>query len=259
MKSNRNPVIPNTHKRDRAFTLIELLIVVAIIAILAAIAVPNFLEAQTRAKVARVRNDMRTISTGAESYFIDNNAYPTGFGLTIDQNDRWRFGLWLLSTPVAYLSDANFQDPMEKRFNPSAGEHPTESTIQYNAQADDGPTSRRGIILSEFLRFNSGREPTGVSVVPFGGGFRLDPGEKATSYILFSNGPDKRGGFGPFDPVNNPEGDVEIRIIESDQNPGAFVDVVYDSSNGTVSSGNIWRSGGGNQNFAGRFTNNGAN
>ena len=43
----------NTH----SFTLIELLVVVAIIAILAAIAVPNFLEAHTRAKVSKVRGD----------------------------------------------------------------------------------------------------------------------------------------------------------------------------------------------------------
>ncbi len=47
-----------------AFTLIELLIVVAIIAILAAIAVPNFLEAQMRAKISRAQADMRTLHTG---------------------------------------------------------------------------------------------------------------------------------------------------------------------------------------------------
>ena len=57
----------------KAFTLIELLIVVAIIAILAAIAVPNFLEAQTRAKVSRVQSDLRTLATGIESYTVDNN------------------------------------------------------------------------------------------------------------------------------------------------------------------------------------------
>jgi len=63
--------------RPRAFTLIELLIVVAIIAILAAIAVPNFLEAQVRAKVARVRSDMRTTVTALEAYAVDNSRYPT--------------------------------------------------------------------------------------------------------------------------------------------------------------------------------------
>ena len=61
----------------KAFTLIELLIVVAIIAILAAIAVPNFLEAQVRSKVSRVRSDIRSLATGIESYYVDNNQYPT--------------------------------------------------------------------------------------------------------------------------------------------------------------------------------------
>jgi prepilin-type N-terminal cleavage/methylation domain-containing protein len=63
-------------KRIKGFTLIELLIVVAIIAILAAIAVPNFLEAQIRSKVSRVKADQRSLATALESYFIDNNAYP---------------------------------------------------------------------------------------------------------------------------------------------------------------------------------------
>jgi prepilin-type N-terminal cleavage/methylation domain-containing protein len=60
----------------KAFTLIELLIVVAIIAILAAIAVPNFLEAQVRAKVSRQLSNMRTVVTAIELYAVDNNVIP---------------------------------------------------------------------------------------------------------------------------------------------------------------------------------------
>ncbi len=63
-------------KKRFGFTLIELLIVVAIIAILAAIAVPNFLEAQMRAKVSSVQSDLRSMTTGIESFQVENNIYP---------------------------------------------------------------------------------------------------------------------------------------------------------------------------------------
>lgn len=61
---------------NRAFTLIELLITVAIIAILAAIAVPNFLEAQTRAKVSAAKASLAAVQTALEAYAVDNNRYP---------------------------------------------------------------------------------------------------------------------------------------------------------------------------------------
>jgi type II secretory pathway pseudopilin PulG len=50
--------------------------VVGIIAILAAIAVPNFLEAQVRSKVSRAASDMRSLATAIESYMVDNNNFP---------------------------------------------------------------------------------------------------------------------------------------------------------------------------------------
>ncbi|MBI1290923.1 prepilin-type N-terminal cleavage/methylation domain-containing protein [bacterium] len=87
----------------KAFTLIELLVVVAIIAILAAIAVPNFLEAQTRAKVARVRADLRTIATGIESYAVDNNRPPFD-GLPGSDHYGWVNAQQVMTTPVAYLT-----------------------------------------------------------------------------------------------------------------------------------------------------------
>ncbi len=61
------------------FTLLELLFVVALIAILAAIGVPNFLEAQIRAKVSRARSDMAIITTGLESYRLDHHQYPYAY------------------------------------------------------------------------------------------------------------------------------------------------------------------------------------
>src|SRR3978361_2219273 len=76
------PHSTRANRLARAFTLIELLIVVAIIAILAAIAVPNFLEAQTRSKVVRVKADMRTLATALEAYRVDNDkclkSWPDG-------------------------------------------------------------------------------------------------------------------------------------------------------------------------------------
>jgi len=63
-------------KKPDSFTLIELLIVVAIISILSSIAVPNFLEAQARAKVSRAKADMASIGTALEIYATDHNNYP---------------------------------------------------------------------------------------------------------------------------------------------------------------------------------------
>ena len=95
--------------KTRAFTLIELLIVVAIIAILAAIAVPNFLEAQTRAKVTRAKADMRSLATAMEAYAVDNNGrYP----FDIDSRGFPWYITDVLSTPVAYISGGSIlQDP----------------------------------------------------------------------------------------------------------------------------------------------------
>jgi prepilin-type N-terminal cleavage/methylation domain-containing protein len=114
----------------KAFTLIELLIVVAIIAILAAIAIPHLLEAQTRSKVSRAKADLRTVILAIESYRVDSNHYPTYHYSDVDDpfNDfhlggkvpAWGVpdpdwdGRNPLTTPIAYLTKMP-EDPFETR------------------------------------------------------------------------------------------------------------------------------------------------
>ncbi len=111
------------HKQHSGFTLIELLIVIAIILILIGIALPNFLEAQNRAKVVRVRGEFKSIDTAMTAYRQINPHYP------VTENDRsskkdpslqirkgWPEGprirfAYALTTPIKYLSTVNFIDP----------------------------------------------------------------------------------------------------------------------------------------------------
>ena len=71
----------STRKHEQGFTLIELLIVVAIIGIIAAIAIPNLLNALDRGRQKRTMADIRSIAMGLETYGIDNSYYPTASDL----------------------------------------------------------------------------------------------------------------------------------------------------------------------------------
>ncbi len=91
--------------QKKSFTLIELLIVVAIIGILAAIAIPNFLNARIRAKIAGTQSDLKIFVDAMLQYHMDYNSYHAHRD-TEDQH-------FPLTTPTAYLPHAlpdRFQD-----------------------------------------------------------------------------------------------------------------------------------------------------
>jgi type II secretion system protein G len=211
---------------QRGFTLIELLIVVAIIAILAAIAVPNFLEAQVRSKVSRAKADMRSMATGLEAYRVDNNAYPkcNNYGLLgarFDPNEQGmpdRLVLERLSTPVAYMTSAFIMDPFISQqrtgtINSTDGSFtPSPTTVDPNRQ------------LTRYLQyFTPG----------FGGLQDVEaPAERAKwFFVLASAGPDLI--------YPNPGGIFATATLDR-----AVCNNIYDPTNGTTSRGDVYRIGG---------------
>jgi len=169
-----------------AFTLIELLIVVAIIAILAAIAVPNFMEAQTRAKVARVKSDMRSMATALEAYAVDYNVYPRG--------DWDRMGLDRVTTPVAYITTLH-ADPF-----PIMDKSPDAVHLYYPIYFYRGgqpvPSEGNGKLLRD-LFINQLKIPPGAGFAPYNGR------EHVAKWAFRSVGPDLLGSWRyPYDPTN---------------------------------------------------------
>jgi prepilin-type N-terminal cleavage/methylation domain-containing protein len=230
-------VLSRPMKRQAAFTLIELLIVVAIIAILAAIAVPNFLEAQTRSKVSRTKTDMRTTSTALESYFVDNNAYPNCHfhGVAVDPAPYGTGSpggfqiLERLSTPVAYMASVLITDPFQIRGRTSANTAQGQLGQASNPESVLGsdPVYRMNSYI--YQSFNSFQRYT---LPPDGFSNPTQP-RQSRSWILHSAGPD-----GIYQNLGG--------VIANDRLPQLpfTVGLIYDPTNGTVSFGSIYRAGG---------------
>jgi type II secretion system protein G len=189
------------------FTLIELLIVVAIIAILAAIAVPNFLEAQVRSKVSRVKTDMRSLATALEAYRVDYSKYPSGRDLGQMRNDylypggNMPTGFWVLSTPVAYITSIPY-DPFQNK------DDMVDHRYRYFYFSDtdiasDGGGARPALVMNWY--FYTLRVPPGT----------IGPDDCPHNWELRSNGP---------------------ALF-------AYHALPYDATNGTKSAGNIVRWG----------------
>lgn len=205
-------------KPDRTgFTLIELLIVVAIIAILAAIAVPNFLEAQTRSKVSRVKADLRTVATALEAYAVDNNSFPVNDGV-------YNVLPIQITTPVAFLSSSRLVDPFTDKERIIRSGVPPEMARFF--------TYTKTVTLPEVVQLAQVRAPMPPSEAIDATGFNPGAFLRYGKWRLVSNGPDRiyaQQGT-PTDPVYNP-------------NPATLwgCDIPYDATNGTVSFGNVLR------------------
>lgn len=210
----------------RGFTLIELLIVVAIIAILAAIAVPNFLEAQVRAKVSRTKSDMRTINTALETYAVDHNSYPLchRFGIATRFDDTEPLVLERLSTPISYLSSVTFRDPFTIQGRLSAAD------AAGIAVDDPSPTVPGVDLVADLNTYIYQAFQSGGRSQTTGDSFQ-DEGLQASAWTLHSAGPDG---------LYHNLGGVLANDVESD---GPLL-LMYDPTNGTISFGSVYRAGG---------------
>ncbi len=193
-------------KIRRSFTLIELLIVVAIIGILAAIAVPNFINAQIRAKLAACKGEMKTMQTALEMYRVDHNEYmPRNTYIGNSTYATWYVYRYLIS-PVAYILQCP-NDP----FNPNAIAYAMtdsrslpaglNSTTMVTPEIDYFAYSMQGRLLS------------------------VPPCASPKMWLLISIGPDK---FGQLDPE-----------IFGPVTADAHLNMLYAVSNGLVSKGDI--------------------
>ncbi len=216
---------PTAERLTRGFTLIELLIVIAIIAILAALAVPNFMEAQTRAKVSRASADFRAVATALEAYRMDTGRYPKGNHSSRVLNP-WgnRYGykptLERLSTPIAYLTgESAFYDPFKALWR-------YDDDLEERDAIDIPP----GDLKNKQLYWYAGRNHTGASE------WDQPDDPDPLWYYLESAGPDL---------AHHNAGRFFLKIrTETLYNRERVGKLIYDPTNGTQSRGSIWRVGG---------------
>lgn len=206
----------------RAFTLIELLIVAAIIGILASIAVSNVLLAMVRSKIAAAETSISACSTALETYRLDNNGLPpTRYYCLASGEDKARkyFELpWELTTPTAYMTTRPL-DP----FNtfPGASDEAPGQTIKYRHPGYgyfNGMPTEEGMWVPKSFPIDNG------DYIFYNNASEEHPASKCpVDYGLWSAGPipKKEIGMQTYEPVPS--------------------HTWYDPTNGTVSMGIVVR------------------
>lgn len=150
----------------KGFSLIELFLIVAIIAVLTAIAIPNFVDSQYRAKLSRGRAELRTAAVAVEAYKIDNLQYPYDGYFVSGPPTNYNFWYlpYTLSTPVAYLRTSIIQDPYRESVTIPVGGSQTNNIRYTNVDSTWGtafsdlsghisPSAFYGEVLKEFGRY----------------------------------------------------------------------------------------------------------
>ena len=190
-------------RKATAFTLIELLVVVAVIGILSLIALPNFLEAQTRAKVSRVKSELRTLATALEAYHVDHKHYPPWMDHGVQINPTSR-RLIPLTTPIAYITTVPSKDPFKDRREPKF--YDTYDYVDAESLAQDGDPEPSYRVRGAEWRVNSAG-PDCINT--FGG----------PSYL----NPDDNPGY-DYDPTNGTvsKGDI-VRVGPRSKYPGNYL------------------------------------
>ena len=192
----------------KGFTLIELLIVVAIIGILAAIAVPNFLNAQMRAKVARVVSDMKALGMAEEQYRLDRGQFTFDGDCNLGGAEYKSY--YPLTTPVSYITSVPIDEfsALDPKFqNMQSIKSGLKPVFEYTSRISFGPNGT----------------PQCKNTIPL---YNM-LGSYGIEYIMTSLGPDGDQDY--------PWGEGGAQGLR-DHTAG----FMYEPSNGLVSSGNIF-------------------